>query len=378
MAIIDEWRMLRQQRQRELRERKLQVQSTITSLQQERLAQSLQDRRGRQAFVSRLHSTTQKFLRDTNSRQRAEAQTLAQQLDEFARSLSVQTAEFLTQAATERKLAALRLDQELQNFQDTLKAAIAASRQERQARLKMIQSETQEFLATSQLQRLLAHSELSQKLAKAVATLRSDIQSYLQELELMRESRAQQLQQAFQQNRTQRQMSMQALRDRFANFRTQLQEYRQNLQREVWGDSQPQPVNTLDVVPVLKAQTKAPVVTPAPISKGFAPVTVPKAKTTVAIVPANRPVAPAIAVTEAPPKAEPPQPKPVIPDAAALQEQKIYDYIRNSKGARLTEIESALAINRVQTVDALRSLLTKGLITQSGRVYAILEANSQN
>ena len=71
-------------------------------------------------------------------------------------------------------------------------------------------------------------------------------------------------------------------------------------------------------------------------------------------------------------------PKPtVIPSLATarpsapppLPEDQVYHYIREGKGVRLTEIEAALGINRVQTVDALRALLRKGLIIQRDRTY---------
>jgi predicted transcriptional regulator len=56
-----------------------------------------------------------------------------------------------------------------------------------------------------------------------------------------------------------------------------------------------------------------------------------------------------------------------------LLEQKIYSYIKQIEGARLTEIQSALGINRSQTVDSLRALIKQGLITQRDRVYLAQE-----
>jgi hypothetical protein len=68
-------------------------------------------------------------------------------------------------------------------------------------------------------------------------------------------------------------------------------------------------------------------------------------------------------------------PKPVQLDAAEL-EKEIYNHVHRVQGARLTEIESALGINRFQAVDALRSLIKKGLITQRDRIYLIQEEAS--
>jgi gas vesicle protein GvpN len=44
------------------------------------------------------------------------------------------------------------------------------------------------------------------------------------------------------------------------------------------------------------------------------------------------------------------------------QERAIYQYLKTSQGAYLGEIESALRLNRVQAVDALRSLTEKGIL----------------
>jgi DNA-binding IclR family transcriptional regulator len=48
-------------------------------------------------------------------------------------------------------------------------------------------------------------------------------------------------------------------------------------------------------------------------------------------------------------------------------------YIQTSQGARLTEIQSALGINRSETVDGLRALIRKNLITQRDRIYLVQE-----
>jgi gas vesicle protein GvpN len=50
--------------------------------------------------------------------------------------------------------------------------------------------------------------------------------------------------------------------------------------------------------------------------------------------------------------------------AQAICEEEVYTYLQQSRGARVAEIESALGINRVQTIDALRSLIKKGVLKQ--------------
>ncbi|OCQ97934.1 gas vesicle protein GvpN [Oscillatoriales cyanobacterium USR001] len=50
--------------------------------------------------------------------------------------------------------------------------------------------------------------------------------------------------------------------------------------------------------------------------------------------------------------------------AQAICEEEVYTYLQQSRGAKVAEIETALGINRVQTIDALRSLIKKGVLKQ--------------
>ncbi|HLO49519.1 MAG TPA: gas vesicle protein GvpN [Kamptonema sp.] len=54
----------------------------------------------------------------------------------------------------------------------------------------------------------------------------------------------------------------------------------------------------------------------------------------------------------------------LIDRAVVVWEDKVYAYLQQSRGARVGEIEAALGINRVQTIDALRSLIKKGVLKQ--------------
>jgi hypothetical protein len=69
---------------------------------------------------------------------------------------------------------------------------------------------------------------------------------------------------------------------------------------------------------------------------------------------------------------------PITPSRKELAdvEREIIGYLQNGEGARLTEIESALDINRFQAVDALRSLIKQGRVTQRDRVYVIQEESN--
>ena len=57
-------------------------------------------------------------------------------------------------------------------------------------------------------------------------------------------------------------------------------------------------------------------------------------------------------------------------------EQQVYQYLQQSNGARVSEIEVALGLNRVQTTNALRSLLKQGhLKQQDNRVFTVQQEN---
>ncbi len=78
--------------------------------------------------------------------------------------------------------------------------------------------------------------------------------------------------------------------------------------------------------------------------------------------------APMPAVTVAPAASTRNGSQPAAKDAVSL-EQATYDYVKSSNGAKLTDIESALGMNRFQAVDTLRSLIKQGLIVQRDRLY---------
>lgn len=67
---------------------------------------------------------------------------------------------------------------------------------------------------------------------------------------------------------------------------------------------------------------------------------------------------------------------PSTPSHLSATEHKIYTYIKESNGARVSEIEIALGLNRVQTTDALRSLLRKSYLRQQdNRLFVVSEDN---
>ncbi|HEY9750798.1 MAG TPA: gas vesicle protein GvpN [Allocoleopsis sp.] len=57
-------------------------------------------------------------------------------------------------------------------------------------------------------------------------------------------------------------------------------------------------------------------------------------------------------------------------DQLGLDEAEVYTYLRQADGARVSEIEAALSMNRFQAVNALRSLAQKGILAQrNNRLY---------
>ncbi|OLP18005.1 gas vesicle protein GvpN [Leptolyngbya sp. 'hensonii'] len=57
------------------------------------------------------------------------------------------------------------------------------------------------------------------------------------------------------------------------------------------------------------------------------------------------------------------------PDPLSTQEQQVYTYLGQSQSARVSEVETALGLDRFQTVNALQSLVKKGILKQRGDFY---------
>ncbi len=54
-------------------------------------------------------------------------------------------------------------------------------------------------------------------------------------------------------------------------------------------------------------------------------------------------------------------------------EQEVYTYLQQSQGARLSQIEQDLGLDRFHTVDAIRSLTEKGLVVQRDRLFILTQ-----
>ncbi|MGC9525449.1 MAG: gas vesicle protein GvpC [Limnospira sp.] len=325
MALKEDWQDNQNHRRQAVAERQQQVRATVDSWQQERHIQAQTLQRERRAFVSQLKQQNRDFLAETNDTRHQKAEQLAGELHEFARSLSRETAEFLTLSADDRTARALQSAQDLQAFRDQLRATV------------------------EQLQR--EWDELGQERIYERDQRRDRVQGDLQELNLIRETVAQQLQEQLQTARAQREADVHTLFQELGQFRAELQDYRQSLEQYVWGNAPAKPTpaataspKTRDIAPPASVP-KATKTTPAPTPQKLAPVGIP-AKTL------QRPAPPAATAAHSP-----------------NPEGLIDDYIRQREGVRLSDIEAELNLNRIQTVDALRSLLKQGRITQRDRTY---------
>jgi gas vesicle GvpC-like protein len=361
ISLKDSWQEQHQQRQQELVQRQHQVRETLMRFRQERQVKAAQLRDDLELFQLELQEETQNFLVHTGARRQVQAQQLARQLQEFTQALQEQTAQFLSMSAANRFLMAQQLTQDLSEFHANLSTSVAVLRQNFQEEMRQFRAEIQVLLQSHQQQRFRQQTQLMQDLTDYVETLHSAVQTYLSELELMRQDRAQQLQQMFRQERDRRAVEMSALFQQLSEFRVELQIYCTELHQGVWGETVGLTPDTTQ--PALQIKGAKPVAVPAPTPQPRAIAS----QSQIASLPAV-PLENTVAGSNS-------SPKPIRKDSAQL-EQEVYQHLHQVQGARLTEIETALGINRFQAVDALRLLIKKGLITQRDRVYLVQEEAS--
>ncbi|HBK24385.1 MAG TPA: hypothetical protein DDZ60_18360 [Planktothrix sp. UBA10369] len=336
MALKDKWQRSRIGRQQVVQERQQHVQSTLGLWQQERQNQALDDQEARQGFVLSLQQQTQDLLTNHQQERLLVGQELRQELEDFIQQLSQEVSEFLQQTTEERSQMTTHLHQQLSQFREALEYRVT------------------DLLANYQQQRLEARETLVEDLAIFRQTLSREVEAYLGELDIRHQQMAARLQKQLQQSRTERKEAVQELFEDLGEFRSELQNYHLKLQQTVWGNSHREPRKIITYQRSIFP--KKPVTShqiPAASKPPLKPNTAPKPQ---AIAHSVKPQ-PSVTST-------PFQPEPATP------EQRVYQYIQtHQNGARLAEIEQALGINRVQTVDAIRVLLQQGRISQRDRVY---------
>ncbi|MEB3356740.1 MAG: hypothetical protein VKK04_08440, partial [Synechococcales bacterium] len=298
-------------------------------------------------------------------------------LQAFVQTLKLHTSDLLEQHTSERSQRATQLFQDLNQFHGNLVTLVEALRlsfrgqlQLLQADVKTLQNETQIYLGDCQQQRQQLRQQLLNDLMQYAQDLRDQVDMRLAELEEMRQQRAQQLQQTFADQRIERSAEMLAFFHNLAEFRAELHQYCVDLYHMVWGEGSTPMAAAPSAANGAKnghatpdCSTPPPEATPVP-----APATAsqPATESTSADpeinqIPASE-FSPTTTATVIAPKKD-----------QTLVEQEIYDHIKTSAGARLGELETTLGLNRFQAVDALRSLIKQGKVTQRDRVYVIHE-----
>uniref|UniRef100_A0A832M2F1 Gas vesicle protein GvpC n=1 Tax=Oscillatoriales cyanobacterium SpSt-402 TaxID=2282168 RepID=A0A832M2F1_9CYAN len=345
MALVDAWKEGKQQRQQEIAHRQQAIQQILSEFG-----------KARQQTATQLHHHLTVFRAG------------------------------LIQQEQQRRTNYCVLAAELQLFRDELQSSVRSLRDTMQIDIAACKASTQDFLATCQEQRSHIKAETQAELIAFIEALRSEVQSYLVELEILRQGRAEQVQQDLQQSRAAREVEVQALFERFTEFRSELQNFRRSLSETVWGVPAPttptapqsQPLPLVVPKPISSKPTPS---QPAPSKPGMAKLSAkspfPKnslsGKTT---SPKNTPKATAKPSTAAKtfPVTKVSVSQPATPTIESKStdvafEKEVYTFLHQNQGARLTQIETSLKINRFQAVDALRSLIKKGLITQRDRIY---------
>lgn len=350
-ALKDQWQQARQQRQQEIIQRRQGVQTTLATWQQSRQQQAVAVKQALVEFHTTLQDDTSLQLAQVRQQRQVMAKATAQQLAVFVEELRSQTADFLALTSQERQVMAQQLEQDLSAFHHALVAAVSDLRLTLDQQIKQIQADVRawleippQMLAQYQQDRLEMRAALLDDLSAYVGDLQIQVSTYLKSLTTLRQQQAIDLKHQLQQNR---QISIAAVETLFgdlAQFRQELTAYRANLQTIVWGD-------------------------------GTAPVALPvTAPATPAI--ATKPAIPAAPAPAAVPAPEPePVPQP-LPTVDTPTEAAVLEYVQAQSGAKLTQIETELGLNRFQAVEVLRTLIEKNLIQQKDRVYHLVNAEA--
>jgi arsenate reductase-like glutaredoxin family protein len=267
------------------------------------------------------------------------------------------------------------INKERCNKASQLRQTLANKNQVRYANAQLLQAELQQFchnlqvdvrtfLNTSRDRRRTQAEQLKVELETFVQALQQETAEFMALTTMERETMADQLRRTLQADRIARTAQVQTMFAQFARFRTDLQRYRTQLQTTVWGNSKdPLPPAASEEVSISEKNLKAildrlaEATPPAPAAGvgtaqvGSAPVGNARNGSPVAL--ASVPAA--------------------TPEQPISSEEQVYNYLYQTHGARITEIESSLGINRFQAVDALRSLIKKGAVTQRDRVYLVQE-----
>jgi hypothetical protein len=381
VSLHDSWQVSRKQRQQEVLDRQQHVRFVLSEFRQERQEKIAHLREELRLFQLGLQLDTQNFLATTTAQRQLQAAEVSRELQTFVQTLRAQTAELLSLTAADRSIRAQQLTQDLSEFHGNLITSVALLRQTLQQQMQEIRHDVYTLLRISQQERMKQKIQQMRWLDEWLNTLRSSVQTYLSELELLRQERKQQVCSMIEAAHVERTTAVNELFQELSQFRGELAQYCTELRRSVWGDNA--------VTPAASGLSPGLASMPKPLEKAIvppSPKTIAKKSASRARrkpIPASAPsiltseklsVTPASSAftSQTETKTEPiPETKTALNETQI--EKEIYTFIYQSKGARLTELETALEINRFQAVDALRSLIKKGLVTQRDRLYLIQE-----
>lgn len=252
--------------------------------------------------------------------------------------------EQLSQQEQHRQTQAQQTRIELEDYTSALQEMVQQMQAQLQEQRIALHLEAEALRSSQCQERITAGQNLRQDLADYVKTLKADVAQHLAEATAFLEGLSPQRQQVTATNREHLHREVDALFADLARFRQQLAADRVHLQQVVWGTTPfPSSVDT-----AVKTPTQSP---------------------------ARQARRPKSSKVKASADVSPPAPKtePTAAPEISIEEQ-VYTHLQGqASGARLTEIESGLEINRFQAVDALRSLIQKELVIQKDRTYYIHE-----
>lgn len=387
-SLQHSWQQQRQRRHQELAQRQQQVQQTLKRFQKERQTTSTALRETLHQFQAQLQQNTRNSLAQLGAQRQAQSLELAQQLCHFTQHLRHQTAELLSMYNADRSLMAQQITQDLDDFHQQLSASVTLLRHDLQAQIQQLRIETQETLHSQQQQRMQTQMQLMQDLDQFISSLQLEVQSYLTALAQVRQERANDIYDTLQASRQQRLADVAALFQQFSAFRAELRAFSAQIRQAVWSH-QADSTQVSPGLPLSRHDLQAlPKRSAAPSSLSLKKLTTPQTETQTTAPIANN-VALALSALIATDETESSSVPPVGSEVSSIAEashpasshsspleQQIYQYIQQTQGSRLTEIESALSINRFQAVDALRSLIKQGVVIQRDRLYLLQQPAS--
>jgi hypothetical protein len=356
--------------------------ASLAAITQNRIVRSAADQQVRHHERQVLADTQAEFLTQTRIEREAQTAELHASLDAFKVALAEDTQAFLNLTTAQRAQMSAQLHAHLSTFHHTLASDVETFLTET-ARLRGIDAEArrdqlQQFhagLQSSVQSFLMSHSEDRQAMAEELA---ADLQAFRRMIhdDVAKLS-------------TETQKFMQGVSvahsERSTALWQMLSAFHQNLRFDVWGIGTPveAPKKVETPKPAPKAAKPKPVAPkaetpkPAPVAKAETPKSAPAPK---AEAPKPAPEPKAEAPKPAPaPKAEAPKPAPAPIEEAPTEpelsglELQVMNFLLDSQGAVMQELESSLAINRFQATDALRPLIDSGRVIKRGRTYIARE-----